>query len=55
MISVLAVLRTEETGQSVTDAFRAVPFQTVLIVTDGMVLIAVSDNGNSFLDFLLAR
>jgi len=55
LIGVLAVLCTEETGQSVADAFCAIPFQTVQIVTDGVVLIAVSDNGDSFLDFLLAR
>ena len=36
------------------DALCAVPFQTVQIVTDGVVLVAVSDNGDGFLDFLLA-
>ena len=36
------------------DAFCAVPFQTVQIVLDGVVLVAVSYDGDSFLDFLLA-
>ena len=53
-VAVLAVLHAEEPGQGVTDALRAVPFQIVQIVTDGVVLVAVGYNGDCFLDFLLA-
>ena len=45
-ISVLVVLRTEETGQSMADALCAVPFQTVQIVANGVIPVAVSNNGN---------
>ena len=39
-------------GQGAADALCAVPHVTIQIVTDGVVLVAVSDNGDGFLDFL---
>ena len=53
-IGELAFLSSEKMGQGAADALGAVPFQTVQIVTDGVVLVAVSDNGDCFLDFLFA-
>ena len=41
-IGELAFLRSKKMGQGAADALGAVPFQTVQIVTDGMVLVAVS-------------
>ena len=53
-IGELAFLCSEKMGQGAADALGAVPFQTVQIVTDGVVLVTVSDNGDCFLDFLFA-
>ena len=53
-IGELAFLSSKKMGQGAADALCAVPFQTVQIVTDGVVLVAVSDNGDCFLDFLFA-
>ena len=53
-IGELAFLRSEEMGQGAADALGAVPFQPIQIVTDGVIFIAVSDNGDCLLDFLFA-
>jgi len=53
-IGELAFLNSKKMGQGAADALCAVPFQTIQIVTDGVILVAVSDNGDCFLDFLFA-
>ena len=53
-IGELAFLCSEKMGQGAADALCAVPCETVQIVTDGVVLVAVSDNRDCFLDFLFA-
>ena len=53
-IGVLAVLCAEIAGEGIADALCAVPFQAVQIVADGVVLVAVRDNGNGFFNLLFA-
>ena len=53
-IGVLAVLCAEIAGEGIADALCAVPFQAVQVITDGVVLVAVRDNGNGFFNLLFA-
>ena len=53
-IGVLAVLCAEIPGKGIADALCAVPFQAVQVVADGVILVAVRDNGNGFFNLLFA-
>ena len=52
--SVLVLRSTEEVVQDVGYPFRAVPFQAVQVVPDGVVVVLVGNNADRRFDFLLA-
>ena len=54
LIGAFAVLCAEIVGEGIANTLCAVPCQAVQIVTDGVVFVAVSDNGDCLLDFLFA-